>query len=99
MFDANDTGPKNYDYFSPQQLYKKSDSPWTWHFSIAFQAYAAMFRRGTVCEDLRAKARIKTQTDFLFDARPKCNKTFCRENSPTRKFYVEELFLKVLSSH
>ena len=68
MFDANDSGPKNYDYFSPQQLYKKSDSPWTWHFSIAFQAYAAMFRRGTVCEDLAAKARIKTQTDFLFDA-------------------------------
>ena len=68
MFDANDTGPKNYDYFSPQQLYKKSDSPRLWHFSIAFQAYAAMFRRGTVYEDLAAKARIKTQTDFLFDA-------------------------------
>ena len=27
MFDANDSGPKNYDYFNPQQLYKKSDSP------------------------------------------------------------------------
>ena len=48
MFDANDSGPKKHDYFSPQQLYKKSAQRRLWHFSIAFQPYTALFRRGLV---------------------------------------------------
>ena len=93
MFDANDLGPKNYDYFSPQQLYKKSGDVRTLSCSIAFRQYTIQFHRGLIRGENNETSRIIPQTSYLFDARPKYNKTCLDDNFATRKFYVRELFL------
>ena len=67
--------------------------------SIAFRQYTIQFHRGLIRGENNEISRINPQTSYLFDARPKYNKTCLDDNFATRKFYVRELFLCVLSSH